>query len=248
LWQPGLACERVAYRVRQRRRLSKLRGTVAQGLTVGHIESLELLELAKPLGIRTVYDIGASVGTWSLLAKAVIPDARVEAFEPLPAHCAKFDGIVRSVPDVHLHRIALGAENSPALLQVTDFSDASSLLPLAEAGRSAFGLQVVEQVPTTVCRLDDYRKANMLPAPDLIKLDVQGYELAVLKGGIDCVRSAKAVITEVSFREYYEGQCLFHDLVHLLADIGMSVAAFGEHARLGQILTQADALFLRRDC
>lgn len=247
LVNPGLLCERLAYKARQRRRLRALRGTVAKGLAVGHIESLELLAAAKPLGIATIYDIGANVGTWTLLAKAMIPGATVHAFEPLARHCAAFGETVRGIEGVHLDAVALGAENAPAVLRITDFSDASSLLPLAPASGARFGVEEVAQVEVQARRLDEYRAERGLPFPDLIKLDVQGYELEVLKGAAECLRHAKAVVAEASFLEYYEGQCGFHELVAHLAAFGLFMAVVGDHTPTGRPLEQIDVLFLRRE-
>jgi FkbM family methyltransferase len=245
LWKPGLALERLAYRARQRRRLGKLRDTVARGLGVGHIESLELLEAARPLGIRHIYDIGASVGTWTLLAKAVIPEAAVAAFEPLPEQCAEFTRTAARLDGVALHAVALGGHREKALLRVTDFVDASSLLPLAARSRTEFRIREASQVAVEVHRLDDYRRDKNLALPDLIKVDVQGYELEVLKGGEQCLRHCKALIIEVSFRDYYDGQARFPDLIGRLAECGLSLAMLGEHTPTGRALGQTDVLFLR---
>jgi Methyltransferase FkbM domain len=145
-----------------------------------------------------------------------------------------------------LHPIALGAKNMNANLRVTDFSDASSLLPLAEAGRSQFGLKETESVPTTVCKLDDYQSETGIPMPDLIKLDVQGYELEVLKGATNCLGSTKAVIAEVSFEEFYQGQCLFHEVLGFLGEHDLFLAALAVGTQTGSPLKQTDVLFLRR--
>jgi FkbM family methyltransferase len=246
LWNPGLALERLAYWARQRRRLRRLRNTVARGLAIGHIESLELLEAARPLGIQHIYDIGANVGTWTLLAKAVIPEARVAAFEPLDEHCAQFARTSRDLGGVALHPVALGARNGTAELRVMDFSDASSLLPLAPGTRPGSGIREVRQVAVEMRRLDDYRRERNLAFADLIKLDVQGYELEVLKGGGDCLRHCKALVTEVSVGEYYQGQSQFHELAACLAQYGLFLAVLGDHTPTGSALGQMDVLFLRK--
>lgn len=247
LWSPGLALERLGYWARQRRRLRRLRGTPAEGLAIGHIESLELLEAARSLGICRIYDIGANAGTWTLLAKAVFPEATVEAFEPLARHCADFGTALQGISGVRLHPIALGSENGSESLRVMGSSDSSSMLPLAVASRTQFGAEEVEQVRVEMRRLDDCRSELGLEFPDLIKLDVQGYEMEVLKGATACLAQAKAVVVEVSFVEYYEGQCSFHHLVAYLARFSLFLAVLGDHTPTGRTLGQTDVLFLRHE-
>jgi len=245
LWNPRLLCERLAVASVERRRLGRLRGTLAGGLSPGHIDSLELLDIAKRVGIEVIYDIGANVGTWTLLATSLIPEAALEAFEPLPAHVEHFDKICGRLPGIRLHPVALGSENGTARLRVTNFSDSSSILPVAWAGHEQFGLKESGSVPVAIRRLDDYRAERVLALPDLIKLDVQGYELEVLKGAPDCVAHSKAVLAEVSFIEYYERQCLFHDIVAFLAGFGLHCAAMGHSTPTGRPLGQTDVLFIR---
>jgi FkbM family methyltransferase len=243
LYNPRLLCERLAIASIRRRRMARLRNTPAKWLSPGHVDSLELLDLVEPMGIGVIYDVGANVGTWTLLARAVLPGAEIHAFEPMEKHRNGFGANVAGLERVALHGIALGAENKPAVLHVMDFSDASSVLPSAEANRLHFGTVEVEQAPIQLHRLDDYRAAQQLPWPDLIKLDVQGYELEALKGGIDCLKSAKAVLAEVSFVEFYEGQPLFDDVVRFMADMGFRLHAVSATTPVGKPLLQTDVLF-----
>ena len=97
----------------RRRRLAALKGTQAAGLALGHIDTLELVELAGQAGISVIYDIGANVGTWSLLAKSLIPGARIHAFEPLPKHQTEFLHNFTGTEDVTLHPIVVGSDNAP---------------------------------------------------------------------------------------------------------------------------------------
>jgi len=209
LYNPRFLCERLAIESINRRRLGQLRKTVARELSLGHIDSLELLELVKSENINVIYDVGANVGTWTLLARAIIPSAQIHAFEPLPGHLQGFATRVSNLKNVTVHPVALGASNKNCLIHVTDFSDASSILPIADASRLHFKIREIEQASIQMCRLDDYRVAHDIPLPDVIKLDVQGYELEALKGGQECLRSAMAVLMEVSFAEFYCGQPLF---------------------------------------
>lgn len=121
LYNPRLLCERLATESAGRRRLAGLRGTQAAGLALGHIDTLELVELASQAGISVIYDIGANVGTWSLLAKSLIPSARIHAFEPLAKHQSGFLNNFRGREDVTLHPIAVGADNATQTFQLRTF-------------------------------------------------------------------------------------------------------------------------------
>jgi FkbM family methyltransferase len=161
------------------------------------------------------------------------------------SHCQKYLKTLASVDSVTVHQIALGSKSGQFDMQVPNRSDSVSLLPLARASRDVFGLKHDKTVAVKVERLDDYVSAHELPLPDLMKLDVQGFECEVLKGGEQTLGHAKAVITEVSFQEFYQGQCRFDQLVSFLAQYNLFIRAFGVGTPVGRPLDQCDVLFLR---
>ena len=63
------------------------------------------------------------------------------------------------------------------------------------------------QIETT--RLDDIKE---LEAPDILKLDIQGAELDVLRHGVKTLESAVIIESEVEFLELYKGQPIFGDM------------------------------------
>jgi len=199
----------------------------------------------QPTPPAVIYDIGANVGTWTRLAKSIFPTAHVEAFEPLSSHHADFARGTEGVTDVHLHGVALGAAASVLEMNVMDFSDASSFLPMNAAASAELNIKPARRESVPVVRLDDFCREHALPPPDLIKLDIQGFELEALRGAPDCLRHARAVVCEVSFREYYHGQPLFHDVAAHLGAHGFGLQALGENTPLGAIIGQTDALFLK---
>ena len=245
-YNPFVLLPRLGEWAETRRRLLRLRGTVAAALEDGHINSLELLDLLRPLDPRVIYDIGANIGTWTLLAKALYPGCEIHAFEPLAQHTTKFRAAVRGIPGIVLHQVALGAEGVAAKMHVNDFSDTSSILPLTDIGREAWRLAQREELTVTLRGLDEYVVEFRMPFPDVIKLDVQGFEVEVLKHATNALAHAKAVISEVSFREFYRDQCRFEDIVAFLAANSFQVHAFGARTALGKALEQADVLFLRQ--
>jgi len=247
LYNPRLLIERLAIASQRQRRLGKLKGTIAADLNLGHIDSLELLELVKLQQPQVIYDIGANVGTWSLLAKACFPQATIHAFEPLTMHHEPFEKAMHNIADITLHKVALGSSPGKLNMQVASFSDASSLLEIAEPTKQIFGIAKEREETVTVVTLDDYVEANNLPLPDLIKLDIQGYELEALRGGIKCLRYAKLLISEISFIELYREQPLFYDMLSFLHHYKFDLCSLGNNTPIGKELSQVDALFIHRD-
>jgi FkbM family methyltransferase len=244
-YDPLLMLERVGAWALEKRRLRKLKGTIAANLKTGHIDSLELLELLQTSGIQVIYDIGANVGTWTLLAKTCYPDAEIHAFEPLELHVRAFREATLTLAGVTVHEVALGESDGFADIHVTSSSDASSLLSLDEKAASQLGLKTESDVRVRVESLDNRIKRQGLAPPDLIKLDIQGYELMAMSGGIGALKHAKAVLLEVSFSLIYSGQSSFHEVVTFLASHGFCIEAIGHGLKLGSKLFQADVLFIK---
>jgi hypothetical protein len=61
-------------------------------------------------------------------------------------------------------------------------------------------------------------------------------ECEVLRGGVKILGYAKAVITEVSFKEFYKGQCRFDQLASFLAEAGLFVYVFGLRTAVGKLI------------
>ncbi|MFX8747328.1 FkbM family methyltransferase, partial [Acinetobacter baumannii] len=87
-----------------------------------------------------------------------------------------------------------------------------------------------------------------LATPALLKIDVQGGELDVLKGAESLLSSFAAIYVECSYVSLYEGQALASDVIAFLAERGFLIAGVfnqHEHWRIGPV--QADFLFVRME-
>lgn len=243
LYNPRLLIERIAEASFDKRRLFKLKGTVASDLTLTHITSMEFIEIAKQSGaIKTVYDLGANVGTWSQLAKAVIPDCSIHAFEPIPIYQDKYVMSIKSLSDVILHKVGVGSENKKEKFNFSGHS--SSFLEISENLLKMFpNEKKTGEFMVDMVRLDDYVAQKAIPMPDLMKLDVEGYELEVLKNAIECMKHCRYIILEVSFLERHIGQPLFHDVIHFMGQQNYGVYSFPYKMHLAQPIMQADILF-----
>ncbi|HVZ65433.1 MAG TPA: FkbM family methyltransferase [Lacunisphaera sp.] len=239
-------CNSVSYRLRRRLRRTELRSTPLAAAGLDNSDTLDLLR-ALPAPPAVIYDLGANRGQWTLLAKSVFPSASVHAFEPLPDHCAAFSTATGSLAGVQLHVVALGEAEATLEMDLTTFSDSASFLKPTPAMAETYQVQPGRRVRIPVVRLDDWVAGKKLPRPDLIKLDLQGYELHALRGATACLQHASAVLLEVSFREFYAGQATPGTIIAFLEQAGFRLAAFSPDLPAGRRLDQADALFLRGD-
>ena len=77
-----------------------------------------------------------------------------------------------------------------------------------------------EEIEVTIDILDNILQSESLNKNILIKMDVQGFEDEVIKGGVSIFKKARVVIVEVSFIELYKEEPLFHGIYSLLISMG----------------------------
>jgi len=94
--------------------------------------------------------------------------------------------------------------------------------------------------------MDEYVGKMQLPMPDLVKIDVQGYEDEVIAGGKETIRQARYVWVELSLVRLHEGGSTFHTTYTALRDLGydlFDITYLDRSAKDGSLL-QMDALFV----
>jgi hypothetical protein len=94
--------------------------------------------------------------------------------------------------------------------------------------------------------VDDIVRQVGLPPVDMIKLDVQGAEIDVLKGASSALKTARVLLTELSLVNYNEDAPLFHDVIAFLAGHDFYLYDIVDSSRRGKgTLIQIDGLFVR---
>lgn len=165
-------------------------------------------------GLKTVIDIGANKGQFSLLARHCFPKARIIAFEPLPAAAAKFRSVFSNDSQVTLHPVAVGMTSQKTVMHLSARDDSSSLLSIRTLQSEIFpGTQEIGTLEVRVEPLDRMISTADLLEPALLKLDVQGFELSALKGCEGFLPRFEHVYLELSFVELYEGQALADEIL-----------------------------------
>ncbi len=175
--------------------------------------------------LRTVVDIGANRGQFALAARHCSPSARIIAFEPLEEPAEVFRKVFQDDAFVELHRCAIGLREGEALMHVSRADDSSSLLPISGLQRQLFpGTEERETRPVTVTPLGAALFAAQISAPALLKIDVQGYELEVLKGCVSLLHYFDYLLAECSYMELYTGQALVDEVITFLDKAGFALA------------------------
>ena len=104
--------------------------------------------------------------------------------------------------------------------------ESSALRPEPRYSRLFAGSEFVIEKTVTVktTTLDSFfQNRPDVPRPDIMKLDTQGTELAVLRGAAECLRTCSLVEAEVEFVPAYEGQALFPDVMKHMMDSGFEL-------------------------
>ena len=221
--------------------------------STSHQQRLVLLNAATALRAHgtVVYDIGAATGDYATAFAKVSTVSEVVAFEPLSDSFAELARRSRKTTNIRCFHLALGDAKGRLDLRRSAWRDSSSFLPFEQTAREEFPLaaQIEGAEPVNVERLDDVVAEHGLPLPNLVKLDVQGFEDRVIRGGRDTLRSVDSCIIEVSFRPLYEGSALFDDVYSLMRELGFHVAGVqgllssskGEALQADVVFEQADA-------
>lgn len=176
----------------------------------------------KELGIKTILDVGANVGQFAGEIRADLPDAFIYAFEPLK-DC--YDALVDSMKEdkkLKAFHMALGDKNEEVIMHRSEYSPSSSILKMAQSHKDLYPYTQKESgEKITVRRLDDLQELkNGFSKEILVKIDTQGYEDRVIRGGAEFLKQAKVILVETSFVTLYEKQLLFADIYKMLTDIG----------------------------
>lgn len=219
-----------------------------RALMEGAAPSTELRWAVERCAPKTVIDIGANRGQFSLLVAGIHPGARIVAFEPNPLEASKARRIFARELGFSIVTCALGRDPGEGRLHVTRRSDSASLnRPTAEQDSLFHSGPVESTVEVAIRRLDDVMAEQSVTGPMLVKIDVQGHEAAVVEGGRDTLAAAQWALVECSFASLYQDQGLADEVCAMLHGLGLRLEGAGNATTVGAgRLIQADLLFSRR--
>lgn len=190
-----------------------------RGVHVGFFE--DLLDLRDSFGLSpaTIVDVGANRGDFAAASRYLYPEARIIAFEPNPGTVRGLRERFAADAKVTTFDYALSAENGTSDFYSAADDRLSSLLKPTD-GLASFGGVSTSTIEVQCKRFGDVVDLSTHPHPILMKIDVQGNELNVLKGAGEQLRHVDCIKAEYSFDQFYDGQTELTRLVVYCAERG----------------------------
>ncbi len=146
---------------------------------------------------RTIFDVGANIGQTADRFRQIYPTAVIHCFEPVPATFEVLRQRQRDHPNVQCHRLALSDRCGTGRINVYGSSEICSLEP----GRG----NATSSESVDIQTIDAFATEHRIPVIDLLKIDAEGHDLAVLRGAEAMLKAAQTtfVFVEVQLSRYY---------------------------------------------
>jgi len=144
----------------------------------------------------TIFDVGANVGDVALFLHGWFPEATIHAFEPIGATFKILDARTRHIPQIRRHQLALGASSERREVVLRENSELNTLVTDSSIAHATTG----EREIVTIETLDAFCAREGVETIDLLKLDAQGYEEAIIAGATAMLPRTRFLYAEAGFR------------------------------------------------
>ncbi|WP_231189760.1 FkbM family methyltransferase [Haladaptatus sp. DYF46] len=170
-----------------------------------------------------VYDIGANIGTHTCFVGKRLESGLVVAFEPMPTNAVRLrQNLSANVPVSrwNVAEVALSDEDGSGALAVKGHS----------YGEGKHALSVDGELDIDVCRGKTVVESGQYPAPDILKIDVEGAELRVLRGFDDVLSEVRVVYAELHHELSADYDTTTAEIEAFLRDHGFEVECLSERS------------------
>ena len=202
------------------------------------------------LHVDTIFDIGANSGQFAVALSHVLPKARIYSVEPLLGCFERLVKNSRKYPQIQPINCGVGAAGGTMRINENPYPDSSSFREMRSLHREQFpftaGVEKFHDI--TMRTLDEIASDASIGHNVMVKMDVQGFEDEVIRGGMKTLSKARIVLIEVSFISLYVGSPSFDEINDSLKRLGLEFSGCVDQLigpADGAIL-QGDALYLRR--
>jgi len=155
-----------------------------QGILTRHKYLLSFMNI-KNSEVKTVLDIGANIGNFTILSHKLFPKAKIFSFEPIPFTFSILEKNIGKQKNIKIFNKAVGEKTGSQLMSFDE--DSSGLSRFSNKGTEV-----------KVTSLDDFIKEEKISTIDLLKIDTETFESYVLKGATKSLAKTKFICIEIT--------------------------------------------------
>lgn len=189
---------------------------------------------------KTLLDVGSNKGQFILITRKYLPSIKVFSFEP-QVDALKIQKKILGKKNIFYYPIALGSKNKDKFFYITKRNDSSSLLKPKTKINNDYA--IIKKLRIKVKKFNDILNVNALKKPILLKLDVQGFELEVLKGFEKKLNLVEYIIGEVSYIKSYSKAVNAAKLIEYLEKYNFRIIDKLNQTKINGKIYQEDILF-----
>lgn len=185
---------------------------------------------------QIILDVGAFDGNWTKDCKRIFPHSVYYLIEPQD----KLSNVLKRMENdtTIYHNLLFGSEDG---IEVDFYVSGTS--------SSILRFDTSSPISRKTTRIDTFCRNSDIGKIDLLKLDVQGYELEILKGSKNILNRTNIVVTEVSLIDVYKDCPLVSQIILYLDSQGFQLYDIADFRRreLDNSLWQCDMFFIKKD-
>jgi FkbM family methyltransferase len=202
---------------------------------------------ARSFSPKLILDVGANRGDWTLMTKDVFPEASFLLIEPQVEMRKSLNDLCSEFEDISWIEAGAGSKEGKLVQTIWDDLAGSSFLPDVDENQ----LQAGKQREVDIITIDSLLVKYNLNIPDLVKLDIQGFELEALRGATSLFGNTELFIMEVSLFSFDDmpGMPIFREVIEFMGERGYEIYDIPGYLRrpFDGALGQVDLAFARRE-
>lgn len=182
--------------------------------------------LMRDMNMPVIFDVGAYIGEITLQYQKLFPQSTIYAFEPFSVSVEKLKNRVGKLRNIKIYPMAFSDTQGRKKLNLNPDCSSNSFYEVTADAKKYFKKAPgfgFEEVETT--RIDDFAKKERIQKINILKLDVEGAEINVLKGAREMLtkHAIDIIYSEVMFFPHYKEGAMFYELCSFLNDFHYSL-------------------------
>lgn len=194
-----------------------------------------------------IFDVGAHVGETAARYRSLFPRAMIHSFEPFPESFARLSSVAADLQPIEAHALALAVSEGEARFSVNRNPATNSLLASDNRGEVYWRGDTPKpagHLSVRTMSLDGFARDRSIERIDILKMDVQGGEYDVLRGGRDLLRrqAIGLIYMELIMAPTYVGQHRLREYLEIFDENGYELFDFYNLGHGHGRLLQADII------